>query len=72
MVKVIRDLESRGLVNRNQSSVDRRTVELHVTEKGREHYHELSRTVPAHDQEFTRPLDDAERTTLIRLLEKLA
>lgn len=72
MVKVINNLESSGLVGRQPSPFDRRTVELRVTQKGTEIYRELLHAVPAHDLDFAHALDACERVTLIRLLEKLA
>lgn len=64
-------MQKAGLVNRSPGAKDRRTVRLHLTEKGKE----LARTViPRHSQDIRdafSSLNDAEVAELRHLLDKV-
>lgn len=71
MTKVMRSLESRGLVKREAPESDGRAFEVHLTEKGEK----IRRTLASHmlecDQTAAAPLTDAEQAQLLSLLKKL-
>jgi DNA-binding MarR family transcriptional regulator len=72
MVKVIDELEERGLAERRVDPGDRRRKAVHLTDDGRS---ALGRARVAANQtleDFFAPLDEAEREALRRLLRKLA
>lgn len=71
VVQIIDRLESRGLVRREPSAQDRRSNALVLTRAGATLLADLKVLSDAHEATVARPLDDAERTTLMALLERL-
>jgi DNA-binding MarR family transcriptional regulator len=72
MVGLVDDLENRGLVERRRHPADRRAYALHLTAAA---YDLLSRAQRAADEQETHLLaaiDEADRTHLIALLQRLA
>ena len=65
-------LEQRGLAERRHRADDARAWGLFLTRKGETHLRDLKRKVKRHDRLFAARLKPAERTELLRLLEKLA
>ena len=68
---VVKNLESRGLVRREQDAKDRRYFALHLTPKGRTL---IARVFPEHSQNIVREmsiLSSAEQKELARLCKKL-
>lgn len=72
MVAVIDTLESRGIVDRRASPVDRRSYALVLTGTGQEMLARLKPMVADHEARIGGGLTDDERRQLIRLLQKLA
>ena len=69
--EVLGKLESSGLISRTPNAGDRRTIDIHLTEKGEAAAREAQRhRSERHRQMFT-ALSDAEKQTLLRLLETL-
>ena len=64
-------LEARGLVRRERSSEDRRTVILFLTDKGRAMHRELSEVLDHVSACALEGLGAADRATLARLLERV-
>lgn len=69
---VIRALEARGYVWRRQSTKDRRSKVITLTDDGRRLLNESAAMVESAQQRIVAPLDDRERRELARLLDKLA
>src|SRR3954471_12945113 len=65
-------LEQRGLAERRHKPDDARAWGLFLTAKGESILRRLKRSVRRHDRQFAEKLDPAERSQLLRLLEKLA
>jgi len=65
-------LERRGLVTREASETDRRTLHLHVTEKGRRIADEATQRIVEMEREAFAHLSPGERAILVELLHKLA
>lgn len=65
-------LERRGLVKREASEMDRRTLHLHVTDKGRRIADEATQRIVEAEREAFGHLSPGERTILVELLHKLA
>lgn len=72
MVAVIDTLESRGIVERRASPVDRRSYALVLTATGQDMLARLKPMVAAHEARIGGGLSDDERGQLIWLLRKLA
>jgi DNA-binding MarR family transcriptional regulator len=72
IVKVVDQLEARGLIERVASAVDRRSHCLELTESGRAELARMERLVIAHEADLTAKLSPAERRTLADLLIRLA
>ncbi|MFT3697009.1 MAG: MarR family transcriptional regulator [Kofleriaceae bacterium] len=72
LVVIVDELAEMGVVERRAAENDRRAHALHLTPKGKELMGKLSQVGQEHDQTFTAPLTDAEKTELGALLEKLA
>ena len=71
MTGLIDTLERDGLVTRAPDAVDRRMMEVCLTDKGRAVLHEI---LPDHFRRMAallQPLSEAERKTLVRLLNKI-
>jgi len=71
IVKVVDQLEGRGLIVREPSPVDKRSHCLGLTERGRKALRRLEGLVLQHEDEFTKVLTADERQFLIRLLIRL-
>lgn len=72
MVAVIDALESRSVVERRPSPVDRRSYALMLSMAGRELLAQLKPMVRDHERRIGSRLNDVERSTLILLLEKIS
>jgi DNA-binding MarR family transcriptional regulator len=71
LVQIIDRLENRGLVVRAVSAHDRRSHALELTESGAELLATLKNLALEHEDEMALGLEDGERETLIRLLERI-
>ncbi|MGE5548551.1 MAG: MarR family winged helix-turn-helix transcriptional regulator [Solirubrobacterales bacterium] len=71
IVKVVDQLEGRGLIVRAPSPTDRRSHCLELTPAGRGELARMEHLVAAHEAEATGKLTPDERQTLIRLLIRL-
>ncbi|MEC9431716.1 MAG: MarR family transcriptional regulator [Pseudomonadota bacterium] len=69
---VLRNLEERGLVTRNQSRRDRRAKIVTITERGAEVAIAAEPAAMRAQERALAPLDDAESVEFVRLLRKLA
>ena len=72
VVKLVDELEERGLVERRRSATDRRQQELHLAEGAGERVAAVRAVVRDHDAEVTGALDAQELETLVGLLRKVA
>ena len=72
LVRLIDELEERGLVKRGKSREDRRSYTLQLTEKGQGVALELINLTRAHQDRICASLAPAERQELTRLLQKIA
>lgn len=72
IVKLLDELEDRGLVERRRSATDRRSHELHLAPAAGARLAEVRRTVSEHDAAVVEPLTPGELATLLTLLGKLA
>ena len=71
LVPLMRDLETRGLVSRMRSEIDRRHHHLSLTAEGETLLAELNRMVPAVEARLLRGFSDEERQLFLELLKKL-
>lgn len=71
MVRLVDDLEGRGLIAREVIKVDRRNQALTLTGDGRRYLKQLERAVDRHEAELSRKLTTRERTQLINLLGRV-
>ena len=72
MTKLVRALEEKEWIGRHVPPHDRRSVELHVTGKGRRKIDAVTADMYASDREALAMLDDAEHSQLLVLLRKVA
>jgi DNA-binding MarR family transcriptional regulator len=72
MTKLVRAMESRGLVERHIPPHDRRSVVLRITEAGRAAIAQSSPAMGRADREAMSMLDDAEHAQLMMLSRKIA
>ncbi len=72
MVVLVDSLEQRGLVARVANPQDRRAHALRLTAAGRRLLERAAPVAAAHEAEVCSPLDDAERSTLLELLQRIA
>jgi DNA-binding MarR family transcriptional regulator len=72
IVRLVDELEERGLVQRRRSQTDRRNHELYVAESAGERLQAVLAAVGEHDTEMTRGLTAQELQTLSALLTKMA
>jgi DNA-binding MarR family transcriptional regulator len=71
IVKVVDQLQGRGLILREPSPTDKRSHCLRLTGKGRAALRRMETLVLRHEDEFTKPLSAEERRFLARLLVRL-
>ncbi|GEK48233.1 MarR family transcriptional regulator [Halomonas pacifica] len=69
---VVRKLEERGLVTRRRNPEDRRSMLVTLTVEGERLRQRAEPTVAEVQEAILAPLDDAERETLCRLLQRVA
>lgn len=72
MTKLVRALEEKEWIGRHIPPHDRRSVELHVTDKGRREIDAVTADMYASDRRALAMLDDAEHRQLLVLLRKVA
>jgi DNA-binding MarR family transcriptional regulator len=72
MVRLVDDLEDRGLVQRRRHPSDRRAHAVHLTAAARDLLLQAQRAVDEQEAELLAGLDEAERRQLVSLLQHLA
>jgi DNA-binding MarR family transcriptional regulator len=72
VVNLVDTLEERGWLERRTDESDRRARRLYLTARGRRVLEKVMALSSAHEVAFTKGLSQAERTTLVRLLSKVA
>lgn len=72
MTKLVRALEDKDWIGRHIPPHDRRSVELHVTEKGKREIEAAAVDMYTADREALAMLDDDEHKQLLALLRKVA
>ena len=72
LVAIIDELEERGLAKRQDSLDDRRTYELHLTEKGQAALQEIGRVGQEHNEALCAALSPKEREQLTGFLQRIA
>src|ERR1700724_1829899 len=72
LVAIIDELEERGLVKRHNSQDDRRTYELHLTDKGQATLRDIGRVAEEHNESLCAALSQHEREQLTELLQRIA
>jgi DNA-binding MarR family transcriptional regulator len=72
LVAIIDELEERGLVRRQDSREDRRTYELHLTDKGQVALRDISRIAQEHNDSLCATLSQQEREQLTEFLQRIA
>jgi DNA-binding MarR family transcriptional regulator len=72
MTYLLDDLEGAGLVERRPDPADRRARQIVLTGPGRERLCALERDLRAAEDHVLEPLDEADRTVLRQLLQRLA
>ena len=71
LVGIVLRLEKRGLIRRVVSESDRRSQVLSLTPRGRALLDQLNGVIAAMDRRVTACWSDAERATLVALLQRL-
>ena len=71
LVGIVTRLEKRGLIRRVVSEADRRSQVLSLTPRGRALLDELNGVIAAMDRRVTSCWTEAERATLVSLLQRL-
>ncbi len=71
IVKVIDQLEEKGLIVRDPTPADRRRYQLRLTDAGTLALKRIQKAVMRQDRAFSARLDATERATLIALLKRL-
>ena len=72
LVAIIDELEDRGLVRRQDSVDDRRTYQLHLTDKGQAALRDIGRVAQQHNESLCAVLSQREREQLTELLQRIA
>jgi len=72
LVAIIDEMEERGLVKRQDSQDDRRTYELHLTDKGQAALRDIGRVGQEHNESLCAALSPREREQLTGLLQRIA
>jgi DNA-binding MarR family transcriptional regulator len=72
LVAIMDELEERGLVKRQDSPDDRRTYQLHLTDKGQATLRDIGRVAREHDELLCKVLSQQEREQLTEFLLRIA
>ena len=72
LVAIIDEMEERGLLERRDSLDDRRTYELHLTDKGQAALRDIGRVGQEHNESLCAALSPREREQLTGLLQRVA
>jgi hypothetical protein len=72
LVALMDEMESLGLVVREDKAEDRRIYSLSITPQGREALAEISKVSMQHNEAICAALNQEERTVLAQLLERIA
>jgi DNA-binding MarR family transcriptional regulator len=72
LVAIIDELEERGLVKRQDRLDDRRTNELHLTDKGQVALRDIGRVAQEHNESLCAVLSQNEREQLTGFLQRIA
>src|SRR6267143_274708 len=72
LVAIIDELEERGLVKRQNSLDDRRTYELHLTDRGQVALRDIGRVAQEHNESLCAVLSQSEREQLTGFLQRIA
>lgn len=72
LVAIIDELEERGLLTRRNSVDDRRTYELHLTDKGQAALRDIGRVGQEHNELLCAALSHREREQLTDFLQRIA
>jgi DNA-binding MarR family transcriptional regulator len=72
LVALIDELEQRGLVKRRDNLDDRRTYELHLTDKGQVALRDVGRVGQEHNESLCAALSPPEREQLTEFLQRIA
>lgn len=72
LVAIIDELEERGLVKRKDSLDDRRTYELHLTDKGQAALRDIGQVAQEHNEALCAALSQHEREQLAEFLQRIA
>jgi DNA-binding MarR family transcriptional regulator len=70
MTSLLNELEREGYVSRRPSATDKRSVALHLTDRGERAVARMFNSILALDREMTAGLTAQERKTLLGLLQK--
>lgn len=72
MTKLVNGLEAQGFVERRGSAVDKRAIDLHLTQKGEALLASVVDEAVAHDLDTMRALSSAEREKLLDYLGRIS
>ncbi|OAF16312.1 MULTISPECIES: MarR family winged helix-turn-helix transcriptional regulator [Bradyrhizobium] len=72
LTKILHQLEHAGLVKRSRSKIDRRATEITLTSKGEKLMRDAVRLTAPYNRRMLAPLSEAERSTLIELLNRVS
>lgn len=72
MIRIVSQLEGKGLVERSPDPDDARRKQTHLTEEGRGRVQQAHHIVDQIEQQMTDGLDEGERTALHELLRRCA
>jgi DNA-binding MarR family transcriptional regulator len=72
LVALVDDMESRGLIERQENRDDRRRHALHITDKGRSMLDKIGELSREHAEALLTALSDDERALLATLLQRIA
>lgn len=69
--ELLTHLESDGFIQREQSADDKRQILVRITDAGREHHAQMRENHLKNAKQLLSPLNDEEKSTFIRLLDKI-
>jgi DNA-binding MarR family transcriptional regulator len=72
LTKILRELEDAALVQRSRSQIDRRAIEITLSSKGEKVIKDAVRLTGPFDRRMFASLSEAEQSTLLGLLNKVA